>query len=67
MKILNVFGIVPITNDQHTLYRSVGRISQQVFLVMLVIPSVSAKSFGFRSLFEHLYFHVFPIDYSCLS
>ncbi|XP_031619287.1 odorant receptor 9a-like [Contarinia nasturtii] len=49
MKILTVFGFIPITNDPNRLYRSIGRISQQFFLVMLIVPSIMAV---YRSLNE---------------
>lgn len=45
MKILTVFGFIPTPNDppQKNVLRSVARISQQIFLVMLIIPSVSTQ------------------------
>lgn len=52
MKILKVFGFLPIPNDQNGLYRSIGRISQQIFLVMLIIPSVGSSYLISFLLFE---------------
>lgn len=40
MKILTTFGFLLTPNDRYRFFRNTGRISQQFFLVMLIIPSV---------------------------
>lgn len=41
MRILAFFGFLPIENDQHNQTRKIARIAFNVFLDMLLIPSVS--------------------------
>lgn len=65
MKILTVFGFIPPQNDQKTVIRFVARISQQIFLVMLIIPSVSVFGVFFLPVRIIQHYSVFIQDNCC--